>query len=90
MWKTSKLTKFEAYKAAHIPRSETQGIGFWKYKCPVSQSGGFEPPYTPSFFFKKWHIDVYVCVVIGKFVCMEGGVRTRQAVHHLTASLSLL
>jgi hypothetical protein len=32
--------------------------------------------------FKKWHRDVYVCILIGKFVCgREGEVKTGEAVH---------
>ena len=30
---------------------------FWKFKYPVSQSRGFEPPYTPSFFESPWPKD---------------------------------
>jgi hypothetical protein len=45
-------------------------FGIWKSKYSVSQSRGFEPPYTPSFFhktewvahailtFKKWKFNV--------------------------------
>jgi hypothetical protein len=33
-----------------IFHNRTDILGFWKFRYLVSQSGGFEPPYMPSFY----------------------------------------
>jgi hypothetical protein len=38
-----------------------------------------EKPLNEHKFFKKWHRDIYVCVVIGKFVCMGGGCKNETS-----------